>query len=375
MQQAATLPGPDPPCDLTVPDAPRPTPDPISAAPASPEKSGQALARVGLLGNPSDGYGGKVLSFTLLDQAAEVTLSAARPAQVSVSGSGSIEAHSIDDLLPRLSDPSLPPGTGLLVAAWGRFRAAAAERSQELGPRAGDLKISASTSIPRQVGLSGSSALILAALRAFARRFDLELSPFELSELALAAEVEDLGIAAGPQDRVVQAYEGLVYMDFSGARSPSAYTSLEVDLLPPLFLAWTPQVGAPSGVAHAKVRARWERGDADVRRALDVFPRLAEEGLEALAAGDAAHLADLLDRNFAARRSIWPLATSDIQLTTLANELGAGAKLAGSGGAIVGVPRDGAASRLDEIGRAFTAAGFSFLVPHPGCSPPKEASA
>ena len=33
--------------------------------------------------------------------------------------------------------------------------------------------------------------------------------------LALSVEREELGIAAGLQDRVVQAYQGLVFMDFS----------------------------------------------------------------------------------------------------------------------------------------------------------------
>jgi len=54
--------------------------------------------------------------------------------------------------------------------------------------------------------------------------------------MALAVETEDLGIAAGPQDRYAQAHEGLVLMDFAGA-APQV-TRLDTALLPALFLAW-----------------------------------------------------------------------------------------------------------------------------------------
>jgi len=171
---------------------------------------------------------------------------------------------------------------------------------------------------------------------------------------------------------VAQAYEGLVDMDFAGTRSDAAYDRLPVALLPPLFLAWTPQVGAPSGRAHAEVRARYEAGDVAVREALAVFPRLASRGRRALEERDAAGLAELLDENFEARRSIWPLADSDVAQIELARTLGAGAKLAGSGGAIVGVLRDGDAARLPVVQQAFRDAGYAFLIPDAGARAESE---
>ena len=81
------------------------------------------------------------------------------------------------------------------------------------------LRISFESDIPLQVGLAGSSAIVVAALRVLCRWWRVELPPDELAELALRAESELLGIAAGPQDRVVQSYQGLLDMDFAPPRS------------------------------------------------------------------------------------------------------------------------------------------------------------
>jgi glucuronokinase len=40
--------------------------------------------------------------------------------------------------------------------------------------------------------------------------------------LVLSVEKEELGIGAGLQDRVIQVYEGLVYMDFDKATNISS---------------------------------------------------------------------------------------------------------------------------------------------------------
>jgi glucuronokinase len=74
-------------------------------------------------------------------------------------------------------------------------------------------RLSYDTTIPKQAGLSGSSAIVTAALSALETHFG---PPFALPRaqrpnLVLAAE-RALGITAGPQDRVIQTFEGLVYM-------------------------------------------------------------------------------------------------------------------------------------------------------------------
>ena len=64
-----------------------------------------------------------------------------------------------------------------------------------------------------QAGLSGSSAIVCAALSCLLDFFDVRhLIKVEVRpNLVLAAEKE-LGIVAGLQDRVAQVYGGLVYM-------------------------------------------------------------------------------------------------------------------------------------------------------------------
>ena len=70
------------------------------------------------------------------------------------------------------------------------------------------------TNIPKQTGMSGSSALIVAALNCLTTHYDVDIPLDDRPTLALSAE-RDLGITAGLQDRVAQVYEGVVYMDFA----------------------------------------------------------------------------------------------------------------------------------------------------------------
>lgn len=59
--------------------------------------------------------------------------------------------------------------------------------------------------------------------------------------MILDIERVELGIACGLQDRVVQTYGGLVYMDFTGPRN--VYTEADKSLLPPMYLAYNISAG------------------------------------------------------------------------------------------------------------------------------------
>ena len=66
--------------------------------------------------------------------------------------------------------------------------------------------------------------------------------PFEiLPNIVLAVEKDELGINAGLQDRVIQVYEGCVYMDFNKDQIDSAghgiYERVKPSLLPNLYIA------------------------------------------------------------------------------------------------------------------------------------------
>lgn len=301
--------------------------------------SARAFARAGLLGNPSDVYGGKAIAFTFREFLAEVSV---EPAE-------------------RLVLPADPDAARLLRAALGRLPEAALERLAAGTSGEPLLAVRFHTNIPRQVGLAGSSAIVVAALRAACAACDVEIHPAELAEWALAAEAEDLGIVAGPMDRVVQAYGGLVHMDFRPPRGPHSYRRLDPGLLPPLFVAWDPEPGEPSGVPHARVRERWLAGDPAVREAMAVFPRLVDEGLRCLEGGDVAGLQRLVDRNFDTRASIWPLRERDLAMVRIGRAEGAAVKFCGSGGAVLGVLR--AAAEYPAVEKAYARAGFRALQP------------
>ena len=218
--------------------------------------------------------------------------------------------------------------------------------------------MSYTTSVPRQAGLAGSSAIVIATLRALASWFEVEIPADELARLALAAEVEDLGITAGPMDRVIQANEGMMHMDF---KPPGRYTPLDPAILPPLFVAWDPRTGASSGRVHGAVRRRWLAGDPLVREAMAVFPALVDRGMECLKQGDHEGFRRLVDRNFDTRASIWTLGERDLELVEIGRRAGAAVKFAGSGGSVVGVMRDDA--DFAAIDAAYRASGYATIRP------------
>jgi len=287
---------------------------------------GSAFPRLGLLGNPSDGYGGRVLAVTFEDFRAEVEL---------------------EDGVQGAEEPLLAAVRKLFLAA----------RAPDGAP---PFALRFTSDIPRQVGLAGSSAIAIAALRALARRFEARLEPAEIAELALRAETEELGNAAGPQDRVVQSFGGLVDMDFAQER----YERLDPALLPPLFVAWTHEPGERSGVVHDGVRARFERGDREVIRVMRELPRLVERGVGCLHSGDRQGFMQCMDANFDLRASIWRLSDADRQLVSIGRDAGAAVKFAGSGGAVVGAlaGEDG----RERVEAAYRRAGFPILRPRLG---------
>jgi glucuronokinase len=225
------------------------------------------------------------------------------------------------------------------------------------------------TDIPRQVGLAGSSAIIIAAVRALMSWFDVQIEPAVLAELALDAEVEDLGITAGPMDRVIQAYEGVMLMDLREPRSAASYRRFSPSILPPLFLAWDPRGGESSGIAHGDLKARWQRGDPEVHEIMRGFRDLVDEGVEVLETGSSSRWSDtapfrqLVNRNFEMRSRIFHISDRDRQMVAIASSHDAAAKLTGSGGAVIGVPAREA--DLEAIESSYDAAGFRMIRPQP----------
>jgi len=148
---------------------------------------------------------------------------------------------------------------------------------------------------------------------------------------------------------VVQAYEGLVYMDFSREimeeYGRGRYERLAPEKLPPLYVAHSARLGEGTEVPHSDLRKRFEAGDRTVHRAMREFADLTERFRAALAAGRVGEMHALMNRNFDLRASIVKISDRNWQLVNAARNCGVSAKFCGSGGAIVGICEDEALFR------------------------------
>jgi len=306
-----------------------------------------AFARAGVMGNPSDGYHGKTLSIAVRDYSARVTLYEWDELELVLSQEDKSRFRSIDELTADVELHGYYAGIRLVKATIKKF--AEYCRAQGHVLHEGNFSVRYETDIPRQVGLAGSSAIIVAALRCLMEFYGVEIPLHLQPSLVLAVETQELDIAAGLQDRVIQIFEGAVFMDFSRDQMETVcgyecgrYERIDPGLLPPLYLAFAAQVGGPTEVIHNNLRARYEAGERDVVDAMTRFAELAEEARQALAAGEAERLGPLIDANFELRRSICRLPADQVQMVEVARECGASAKFAGSGGAIIGTYSDAA---------------------------------
>lgn len=301
-------------------------------APSMTSLTATAQARIGLLGNPSDIYGGQGVGFSLQELGVTVKLEAS-------------------------ASRSMP--NELLQAAWQLFEADLT--SAKLDPAAKPFSLTFTSNIPFQGGLSGSSALVIAAIRGWSRWFGLPMEPSKIAEMAFRVENELLGIRAGALDRLVQAHDGLLAMNFSDPFAADAVRRLDAAILPPLLLAWHGTPGQSSGDVHAPVFARWQAGDPEVCATVTELTSNAIVGRDALLSGDREKFLDCIHRNFELRAKVFPIAAADQKLVDLGRQLKAGSKLPGSGGAVLFACRDDAHRRSVE--EACNQAGYETLQP------------
>ena len=303
-----------------------------------------AYARAGLIGNPSDGYNGKTISVILQNYAARVVLYEWPKIEIVWSHDEHSRFDSVHDLVRDVQLHGYYGGVRLVKATIKRFVEACEKKGMELHERT--FAIRYESDIPRQVGLAGSSGIIIATLRALMQFYDVEF-PLELQpSLALDIERHELGISAGLQDRVIQIYEGAVYMDFAREKEQTdpdlklpygEYEPIDPDKLPPLYVAYSTDVGEPTYVVHNPLRARYEAGDVEVVSAMDRFADLTVQFRDAMQSRDVDEMSHLLDENFDTRRAICNLNADHVAMIEAARSTGASAKFAGSGGAIIGV--------------------------------------
>ncbi len=306
----------------------------------------RAYARAGLVGNPSDGYHGKTISCIVRNFRAEAALYEWDQIEIVLSQEDKSRFRSVDELVRDVRWHGYYGGVRLVKATIRRFVDFC--RDQKLPLHNRNFSVRYDSNIPRQVGLAGSSAIIVATLRALMDFYGVEIAKDVQPSLALSVETDELGIAAGLQDRVIQVYEGLVYMDFAEERMQKkcglwcgVYEPMDPALLPPLYVAHHTDAAEPTEVVHNDLRGRFRRGEPAVLAAMKRWAELTVEARTALLAGNHAELGRLMNANFDLRKSICRLADDHQAMIDAARSLGLSAKFAGSGGATVGICPEG----------------------------------
>lgn len=322
-----------------------------------------AYARVGLVGNPSDGYFGKTISCIVRNFAAKVTIYEHPEVEIVPSFQDRSRYSSVRDLVADVKLQGYYGGIRVMKATIRKFVDYCDQHGLPLHDN--PFSIRYRSNIPRRVGLAGSSALVTATLRCLMEFYDIEVPKHLQPGLILSTEVEELGISAGLQDRVIQVYEGCVFMDFDReimeSRGYGKYKPLDPSLLPNLYVAYREDLAEGSEVVHNNIRERWSNGDPEVIQAMEDFAGYAQAVHDLLVAGRGREIGPWLDKNFDRRRSIFKLDPRQVQMVEQARGAGARAKFAGSGGAIVGTYDDEA--HFERLVEAMRSVGAHVLKP------------
>lgn len=298
----------------------------------------RAYARAGLLGNPSDGYFGKTISISVKNFGAHVTLYPSPELRIEQDSEDTNEFRNLASLIERIQLHGYYGGERLIKASIKKFVEYCQSKQFKLSNE--NFTIRYHSTIPRQVGLAGSSAIITATFKALMRFYEVEISKEILPSLILSTELEELGIKAGLQDRVIQVYGGCVYMDFNQPfmekHNHGVYESLPTDFLSSIYIAYKEELGKVSGAVLNDIHVRYHQGEALVHDTLAEIAELADLGQQKIKTGDFKDLDKLVNKNFDLRQKIMNISADNLAMVQRARSCGASAKFAGSGGSIVG---------------------------------------
>jgi galactokinase/mevalonate kinase-like predicted kinase len=280
-----------------------------------------APGRCGIIGNPSDMYGGSVISCSIKYRA-----------HVTVEPSDQLELETLGERIVLRDQDDL--------ALSGDYFDVARAVLDYLRDESLCCRISYWSDIPASSGVASSTALTVAILYGLLRFKGLEYNRYRVAELARYTELNHLRIVCGYQDAYMCTFGGLNYMDFRGKQfyrraSEELYATIE-----PLdqYVQELPFVLAHTGVTHSSdavhkpLRERWLEGDPVVREAYEKIMRIAREGKKALLAQGWPRLGWLMNENHAVQRDLGGSGEANERLIRVALDHGAlGAKLAGAG--------------------------------------------
>ncbi len=322
-----------------------------------------AYARAGLIGNPSDGYFGKTISISVKNFRARVLCYPSANLVIKESTIDHPIWRSVEELREASKLYGYYGGVRLLRALIKCFADYCEKKNIKIPKR--NFTLEYESDIPARVGLAGSSAIITAALRALMQFYDIDIPKEIQPNIILSAERDELGIGAGLQDRVIQVYEKAVYMDFAReileSKGHGIYEPIDPSLLPPLYIAYDTRLGEGSEVFHNNIRERFNQGDPEVVNAMKQFAQYTDEFREAMKRKDLSEMAELINKNFDLRSSLFKLRPTDLDLVYRGRAVGATSKFAGSGGAVIGTYEG--EEMLQQLRETYSEIGAEVIVP------------
>ena len=280
-----------------------------------------APGRAGIIGNPTDMYGGAVLSCSV-GMRARVTVTPASELVLETAGQ-ECRIASRDDLRPQGDRFDLPRA----ILDYMRLPPLACHVRYE-------------SEIPLRSGMSGSTALVVALLQALLAWQGQYPHTYQLAERARHIELNYLRVVCGYQDAYMCTFGGLNYMDFRGKQF---YREAEAELFATIepLSAYCPElpfvlgftgVQHASGQVHKPLRERWLEGESAVVEGYERITEIARTGKKALLMADWPLMGRLMNKNHAIQRDLGGSGESNERLIAAALEAGAlGAKLAGAG--------------------------------------------
>jgi galactokinase/mevalonate kinase-like predicted kinase len=288
-----------------------------------------APGRAGIIGNPTDMYGGAVLSCSV-DMRANVLITPSQDLVLETNGQV-CNISGRDDLRPR--------GDHFDIARAVLDYLHAVQNPVEENPRF-TCHVRYESDIPMRSGMAGSTALVVALLQGFLTWLGEENSLYWLAERARYLELNYLKVVCGYQDAYMCTFGGLNYMDFRGKQfykedESELYATIEPlsDYVPalPFVLAHT-GVQHASGAVHKPIRERWLEGETEVVEGYKRITEIARIGKKALLTKDWPLLGRMMNENHAIQRDLGGSGESNEKLIQDALQAGAlGAKLAGAG--------------------------------------------
>jgi glucuronokinase len=320
---------------------------------------GEAYARAGLVGHPSDnfpefGYSGAVLALTVPNFSCTVEVWESPELTIQHNDRHYDNWRQLLDHSAKYGifdeEPFLRGGLSVF-ARYCKEHGLARRLNRNISIRL------AKTNIPRQLGLSGSSAIVTAtiqALMAFYHFTNREIPLPVQGWLILEAERE-AAMKGGLQDKMTQAYGAaghqLLQMQFpvelrnQPEGQSGIYQPLDAKLLPRLAMIYTNQAAKRSHSVHSRWDVLFRSAKPKFIAAVKELPTLVDKAVRALQARDTDTFGKLLNRGFELRLATCGTSETDMRVHEFCDRHGIPSNQTGSGGAAILIYEDPAQIR------------------------------